>query len=883
MPQWTGSDPLRLARSSPLHLMDFLPSSAGLGSLGAWGDRPQHVKDAALGAGSSFLALVLLQRVLLTDTEQQDSLTMALLLLCTLLLEFGGTWLTRDKQSTTTLQFLTAAQTNPALSARIMGNAVRILAQCWVRVDALHHFGFLFAFLLENIDVLLLQPMMDALRSSSSTSGNAHSTWLLVLLGYILVAGVDAYEYGSLLHTVLLIALALGTRLTQNRMAETTFRLASSPHFNVASLISACAFLLPMSWLGLAWRPQRSGNEPLYTHSVDGSAFWWVACLLGAAACLLFSLYCTRYPVPHTLSRQRWLSLIVCSATGLGGSLLVSAWQDDWFRFVADAVASLVIIYAQVTQFQAAENDEYMSNNNSQDVEVYGSLSTNSKTTAMHIVRVLWAKEDSRRMLLFLAVNVVYMFVELAVGIWTNSLGLIGDAGHMCFDNGALLIGLVASYIGKLPADAQYTYGYGRVEVLSGFLNSILLLFISFHLMAEASSRFFDPPEVSTDNLLLTSTIGLLVNIVGLVWFHDQVHNHGEGGCGHAHSHGHDHSHSHGEEDEEEGGSSAASNSNMYGVYLHVLADTLGSVGVIISSLLIEFKGWYIADPLSSAMISLLIFGSTLPLLKDTLLQLLQRVPKDMERDIARALREVRFVAGVQDVAQWHCWRHTGDVCVGALHLIVEAEADEQLVMRQVRDIFQKRTRMDEFLTIQVAKHEQEEQQSWNTHGHAHAHNHAHVHDHDHAHAHVHDHDHEHDHNHAHEMKVAEWTVSTHENPAGDDFWVTQKNPLVNRSHQTTTQLFSGDCVHKKNPPASAASSNDFHSVGQSIWMESNQVHKPMSFAAGLRTAMPGGNTFQSMALAAHEAHESHDPHHGPRRSPVQAHLSQHSSHLHLH
>lgn len=861
----TGSETLDLARSSPLHQMDLLPTGAGLGSSGAWGGRPQHVKDAALAAGSSFLALVLLQRVLLTDTEQQDSLTMALLLLCTLLLQLGRTWLTRDKQSSTTLQFLTAAQTNPALSARIMGNAVRILAQCWVRVDALHHFGFLFAFLLENIDALLLQPMMNALRSSSSSSGNAHSTWLLVLLGYVLVAGVDAYEYGSLLHTVLLIALALGTRLAQNRMAETTFRLASSPHFHIASLVSACAFLLPMSWLGLAWRPQRSGNEPLYTHSVDGGAFWWVACLLGAAACHLFSLYCVRNPVPHTLSRQRWLTLAVCSATGLGGSLLVSAWQDDWFRFVADAVASLVIIYAQVTQFQAVENGDYVSSNNSQDMEAYGSLATNSKTTVMHILRVLWAKEDSSRMLLFLAVNVVYMFVELAVGIWTNSLGLIGDAGHMCFDNGALIIGLVASYIGKLPADAQYTYGYGRVEVLSGFLNSILLLLISFHLMAEASSRFFDPPEVSTDNLLLTSTIGLLINIVGLIWFHDQVHSHGEGGCGHGHSHGHSHNHSHGEEDnEDDAGSSAASNSNMYGVYLHVLADTLGSVGVIISSLLIEFKGWYITDPLSSAMISLLIFGSTLPLLKDTLLQLLQRVPKDMERDIARALGEVRSIAGVQDVAQWHCWRHTGEVCVGALHLIVRSEADEQLVMRQTRDIFQKRTRMNEFLTIQVAK---QQQQVWNDHGHDHDHDHAHVHDHAHAHSHLHDHDHEHDH--AHEMKLDESTLNAHENTAGDDFWASHgKNSLVNRSHQSTTQLFPG---HKTSPAAAAASPSDFRSMG------SNQVHKSMSFATGSRTAMNSGNTFQSMALAVHESH------HGPRRSPVQAHLHEHSSHQHWH
>lgn len=113
--------------------------------------------------------------------------------------------------------------------------------------------------------------------------------------------------------------------------------------------------------------------------------------------------------------------------------------------------------------------------------------------SASHVLGVLWSKRTSRQMLIFLSVNVAFMFVELGVGLYTNSLGLMGDAGHMLFDNGALVIGLVASYIGQLPPDAKFTYGYGRVEVLSGFLNSLLLLVVSFHLLTEAASRFLDP------------------------------------------------------------------------------------------------------------------------------------------------------------------------------------------------------------------------------------------------------------------------------------------------------------------------------------------------------------------------------------------------------
>lgn len=158
---------------------------------------------------------------------------------------------------------------------------------------------------------------------------------------------------------------------------------------------------------------------------------------------------------------------------------------------------------------------------------------------------------DSRKITIFLAFNIVFMFVEIIVGWWSNSLGLISDAGHMFFDNGALMIGLGASYISKWKADSKYTYGYGRYEVLSGFINSMLLLFIAFSVFQEACSRFSNPPEIHSDHLLVTSILGFLVNLVGLVCFHDLSHGHGGSSC--SGSSGHSHGHSHG------------SNDNMYG------------------------------------------------------------------------------------------------------------------------------------------------------------------------------------------------------------------------------------------------------------------------------------------------------------------------------
>ncbi|GMF21297.1 unnamed protein product [Phytophthora lilii] len=408
---------------------------------------------------------------------------------------------------------------------------------------------------------------------------------------------------------------------------------------------------------------------------------------------------------------------LVAMSTATALVIVVAMWEGHWLRAVLSAVAGGMVLYVLMDRWQylkrsgAAHGETYLDTYRSSTGR---DSSGGMLATAAHVLGVLWLKPASRQMLIFLSVNVAFMFVELAVGLYTNSLGLMGDAGHMLFDNGALVIGLVASYIGQLPPDAKFTYGYGRVEVLSGFLNSLLLLVVSFHLLTEAASRFMDPPEVATDHLLLTSTAGLLVNLVGLFFFHDHVHGHSHshsgdaghsGGCGsgHGHSHGNSHHQSHGE-DASEGGHHGG-NSNMYGVYLHVLADTLGSVGVIISSVLIQLYEWHVADSASSALISLLILGSTLPLLRDTARQLLQGAPQELEISVYAALQDVQVsVQGVERIAQWNIWHHAGDMCVATLHLEVAASADEQQVLQQTRAIFRRHAKLDKFLSVQISK-----------------------------------------------------------------------------------------------------------------------------------------------------------------------------------
>lgn len=132
------------------------------------------------------------------------------------------------------------------------------------------------------------------------------------------------------------------------------------------------------------------------------------------------------------------------------------------------------------------------------------------------------------------------------MGYISNSLGLISDAFHMLFDCTALLIGLVASYVAQVKkSDNEYTFGYIKIETLSGLFNGMFLIFIAFDILFESIGRIYEPQEINHDTgLLSVSVLGLLVNMVGLFFFHDHshggepcTHNHAETAGGHHHHH----------------------------------------------------------------------------------------------------------------------------------------------------------------------------------------------------------------------------------------------------------------------------------------------------------------------------------------------------------
>ena len=126
-------------------------------------------------------------------------------------------------------------------------------------------------------------------------------------------------------------------------------------------------------------------------------------------------------------------------------------------------------------------------------------------------------------MLIFFVLNMTFMCVEMGVGVYVNSLGLISDAFHMLSDCFSIFVALVATYISTGAADRVNTFGYQRVEIIAGLFNGVFLVFVAFNVFCESIERILEPQYIESELLLTVSVLGLLVNLIGLVFFHDHA------------------------------------------------------------------------------------------------------------------------------------------------------------------------------------------------------------------------------------------------------------------------------------------------------------------------------------------------------------------------
>lgn len=282
------------------------------------------------------------------------------------------------------------------------------------------------------------------------------------------------------------------------------------------------------------------------------------------------------------------------------------------------------------------------------------------------LVYSVLSNPESRKIVYFMFINFGFMFVQTFYALVSGSLGLLSDSIHMFFDCIGLLAGLIASVMSKWPPSARFPYGYGKVETLSGLGNGIFLMIISVEIIWESFERFVEGTEINrVKELLAVSVAGLAVNLIGLFFIGHAHHGHGHG---HGHDHGHHH---HGIEEKHahshDSGSTPAiqldgmslpmnplevahhghGNENMAGIYLHILADTMGSVAVIISTILTVYTGWPGWDPIASCIIAILIILASIPLVISSANRLLLTVSSEVEYSLRNALQELSTLRGV--------------------------------------------------------------------------------------------------------------------------------------------------------------------------------------------------------------------------------------------
>jgi cobalt-zinc-cadmium efflux system protein len=248
------------------------------------------------------------------------------------------------------------------------------------------------------------------------------------------------------------------------------------------------------------------------------------------------------------------------------------------------------------------------------------------------------------------------MVAEICGGLWTGSLALLADAGHMLSDVAALALSLVAMRIAQRPATPNRTYGYLRTEILAALVQGVLLVAVSVFIFIEAIERLQTPREVLGGPMLLIATGGLVVNLVGLAILNAGRHD----------------------------------SLNVRGAWLHVMSDALGSLGAIFAGVAIYTLGWRWADPAASLLIGLLVIFSSLSLLRETVDVLMEAAPAHIDVDKVR--NAIAELPGVQAVHDLHVWTITSGMVSLSGHVVAKDGSDTgpllQLVCNRLHQHF---------------------------------------------------------------------------------------------------------------------------------------------------------------------------------------------------
>lgn len=277
------------------------------------------------------------------------------------------------------------------------------------------------------------------------------------------------------------------------------------------------------------------------------------------------------------------------------------------------------------------------------------------------------AGEEHRRRLLLAALLVGGFFVvELVAGLLTNSLALLSDAGHMFTDVLGLGMALAAIQVAAAAAHTgSRSFGLYRLEILAALANAVLLFGVAIAVIVEAVRRFGDPPEVLGTPMLVVAVLGLAVNLAAF-WLLRR---------------------------------GAEDSLNVEGAYLEVLADTLGSVGVIVAAIVLETTDFALIDPIFAVGIGLFVLPRTYRLGRRALRILIQAAPPEIDVESVRG--HLRDLEGVADVHDLHLWTLTSGMEVASVHLRLQHGVDGHGVLDRARELLRERHAV-EHATVQV-------------------------------------------------------------------------------------------------------------------------------------------------------------------------------------
>jgi cobalt-zinc-cadmium efflux system protein len=251
-------------------------------------------------------------------------------------------------------------------------------------------------------------------------------------------------------------------------------------------------------------------------------------------------------------------------------------------------------------------------------------------------------------LLIVLGLTLAFTVVEVVGGIFTDSLALLADAGHMVSDAFSIGLALVAVTLAQRPASPRRSFGFQRAEILAAFVNGIALVAVSAWIVWEAIQRLDDPPEVLGGWMLVVALAGLVVNATAAAILMR----------------------------------SGRESLNVEAAFRHVIADLLGSAGVLVAAIVILLTGWELIDPLVSIAIAVLIVASAWGVLRDSTAILMEQTPLEIDADaVARAIVEIPGVTSVHDL---HVWRITSGFDALSAHVLVGLGEDCHMLRREV-------------------------------------------------------------------------------------------------------------------------------------------------------------------------------------------------------